>query len=136
MDHFFTSLRQRCYLLFSSCTPSLCLTLIQFHMLPRILRGLVLKNRVIYPKQSWLFTLRLVIPISLPTFSPGFRKRDNTECLFGPYVPSSSPLGLYHLFSLSPYSLYSQLPFQSSNLSSEVWTCHPGTHFQRFSNTQ
>lgn len=76
--------------------------------------------------------ISIIIPISLPTSSAGFRKRDNTECVFGPYVCSSHPLGL--LFFQLPSSLYSQLPFQSSDLSSELWTCHPGTHFQRVSN--
>lgn len=64
MGYFFPSLRQRCYLLFSSHIPSLCLTLIQFHILPQILGVSVFNNRIIYPKQSWLFTLRLIITIT------------------------------------------------------------------------
>lgn len=49
---FFHPFRQRCYSLFSSRTPSLCLTLIQFHMPPQMLHVSVLQNRVIYPNRA------------------------------------------------------------------------------------
>lgn len=42
----------------------LVLTLIQFHILPQIWGVSVFKNRIIYPKQRWLFTLRLIITIT------------------------------------------------------------------------